>query len=305
MEQFKLLEKCQKEDLARLPSDILDKSEKELLPVNDDMEIDSAPTPYQKRRIQEDEPADPRKRKPTSRSTFKPSLLSIPKSNKKDSSPVSSPTVPSKSSPITRPKPLPTKDMAKPNIQRQKPRIDPSTSTSTSRNNEQPRTTKTNKQPISLSKSHNMKTSLLRKANNENKSIPISVPGRTATPIIAPSNTDNNSSSNLPLFANNSEIRDRSRRQPNAYQKVYSMIDKGPIIIRSKPNRVMIKGVNYGDPKDFDDAINGVQNPTNPITKRYMQGDYYLFHNSEENGVVNLGPVSKIQPLIQKFFLSM
>lgn len=143
------------------------------------------------------------------------------------------------------------------------------------------------------------------------KSTPISIPSRTPTPILAPSNTDSpppsSFNSNTPLFAKTTNnLNKAQKRDMKSPKKIISLIDKGPISIRSKPNRVMIKGVNYGDPKDFDDAINGViQTRKNPITKRYMQGNYYLFHNSEENGVVNLGPVSKIQPLIQKFFLSM
>lgn len=93
--------------------------------------------------------------------------------------------------------------------------------------------------------------------------------------------------------------------------KITSLLDRGTIAIFKKPNRVIIRGpngtsTNYGDPKDYDDAINSsVERPDNPVYKRHTQGKDYLFYKTESGTVVTIGPVSKIQPLIHKFFLSM
>ena len=97
--------------------------------------------------------------------------------------------------------------------------------------------------------------------------------------------------------------------RPNQ-QSVHCLLDDGTMLIQNKPQRVIIRGpngtsTNYGDPKDYDDAINSsVVRPDNPVTKRYTQGQEYLFYKTVSGGVVSIGPVAKIQPLIQKFFLS-
>lgn len=109
----------------------------------------------------------------------------------------------------------------------------------------------------------------------------------------------NNRRDSLPLFGST----------PTTH-KVTSLLDRGTISILKKPNRVIIRGpngtsTNYGDPKDYDDAINSsVERPDNPVYKRHTQGQDYLFYKTESGTVVTIGPVSKVQPLIHKFFLS-
>jgi hypothetical protein len=110
----------------------------------------------------------------------------------------------------------------------------------------------------------------------------------------------NNRRESLPLFSN----------KP-IHHHVVSLLDKGTLLIQNKPNRVIIRGpngvsTNYGDPKDYDDAINSsVERPDNPVYKRHTQGQDFLFYKNSSGKVVTIGPVSKIQPLIHKFFLSM
>jgi hypothetical protein len=124
--------------------------------------------------------------------------------------------------------------------------------------------------------------------------------------IAPPTIQDSNESSNIdangngPLFVNNKHSHRRS--------KVFSLIDNGQIVIRSKPSRVVIN-VNgtskaYGDPKDYDDAINNVYRANNPVHKRMMDRTQYLFYKQESGAVVAIGPVSKIQPLIHQYFLA-
>lgn len=94
-------------------------------------------------------------------------------------------------------------------------------------------------------------------------------------------------------------------------QKVNTLMDHGSLLVQNKPNRVIIRGKNgtsttYGNPKDYDDAINSSHTrPDNPVHKRRVRGVDYLFYKTESGHVVTIGPVSEIQPLIHKFFLSM
>lgn len=125
------------------------------------------------------------------------------------------------------------------------------------------------------------------------------------TPISTPTNNNRPSSLNderrasMPLFTNRS------------IQKIETLMDRGSLLIQNKPNRVTIRDTNgkmtaYGDPKDYDDAIhNNKSRIDNPVYKRYMNGAEYLFYKTDKGNVVTIGPVSKIQPLIHKFFLSM
>ncbi|RCH80546.1 hypothetical protein CU098_003333, partial [Rhizopus stolonifer] len=122
-----------------------------------------------------------------------------------------------------------------------------------------------------------------------------------APPVIGSSSSNNHTK---PLFRD-------SGKQQSIYRgktKLVCLMDKGTLQIRSKPDRVIITGPNgtaaYGDPRDYDDAINNVNNPNNPIQKRFMSGDVYLFHKSDSGKVEIIGPVYKIQPLIHRFFLS-
>ncbi|GAA5807331.1 hypothetical protein MFLAVUS_000689 [Mucor flavus] len=105
-------------------------------------------------------------------------------------------------------------------------------------------------------------------------------------------------SSTTPLF---------TPRQP---QKIETLMDKGSLIIYNKPSRVLIRQPDgtakaYGNPKDYDDAIHSrTTRPDNPVYKRQMNGVDYLFYKTDTGNVVTIGPVSKIQPLIHKYFLS-
>lgn len=93
--------------------------------------------------------------------------------------------------------------------------------------------------------------------------------------------------------------------------KVQTLMDRGSLLVQNKPNRVIIRSQNgtsttYGNPKDYDDAINSSNTRSdNPVHKRRVRGMDYLFYKTESGHVVTIGPVSEIQPLIHKFFLSM
>lgn len=78
----------------------------------------------------------------------------------------------------------------------------------------------------------------------------------------------------------------------------------GSIYIKNKPDRVIINGQDFGSPKDFDDAINGIQRHDNSIFKRHLAGDTYLYFKPSVGKFVALGKVSRIQPFIHKFLLS-
>ncbi|KAI9249828.1 hypothetical protein EDC94DRAFT_323725 [Helicostylum pulchrum] len=106
------------------------------------------------------------------------------------------------------------------------------------------------------------------------------------------------SSSTTPLFT------------PRPPRKIETLMDKGSLIIFNKPSRVLIRQPDgtakaYGNPKDYDDAIySRTTRPDNPVYKRHMNGVDYLFYKTDAGNVVTIGPVSKIQPLIHKYFLS-
>jgi hypothetical protein len=141
-------------------------------------------------------------------------------------------------------------------------------------------------------------------------------------PMVASSSTSNRgpptvqSSSTQqqhPLFARHQEAR-RSSSTPlfnKSALATTALMDTGDMLIKSKPNRVIIRGPNgietvYGNPKDYDDAMNSSKKrDDNPVHKRRLYNQDYLFYKTESNYVVTVGPVSKIQPLIHKFFLSM
>ncbi|GAN09762.1 hypothetical protein MAM1_0289d09294 [Mucor ambiguus] len=80
--------------------------------------------------------------------------------------------------------------------------------------------------------------------------------------------------------------------------------NSGSIYIKNKPDRVIINGQDFGSPKDFDDAINGIQRQNNNILKRHLGGDTYLYFKPSAGQFVALGKVSRIQPFIHKFLLS-
>lgn len=145
---------------------------------------------------------------------------------------------------------------------------------------------------------------------------PVVIPPR---PRSRPNRNNNNSRAIAPPTIQSSSSKQPPTIESSSYSplfidkrhksKVFSLMDNGQIVIRSKPNRVVIKGKDgkskaYGDPKDYDDAINGIDRATNPVYKRMMDRTQYLFFKQETGAVVTIGPVSKIQPLIHKFFLA-
>ncbi|KAG2230441.1 hypothetical protein INT48_009187 [Thamnidium elegans] len=97
---------------------------------------------------------------------------------------------------------------------------------------------------------------------------------------------------------------------PRPPRKIETLLDKGSLLIYNKPCRVLIRQPNgtakaYGNPKDYDDAIHSrTTRPDNPVYKRHMNGADYLFYKTDSGNVVTIGSVSKIQPLIHKYFLS-
>ncbi|KAI8341565.1 hypothetical protein BD560DRAFT_412165 [Blakeslea trispora] len=107
------------------------------------------------------------------------------------------------------------------------------------------------------------------------------------------------SSASKPLFEN-------SNSTYNENTKPVCLVDEGTIQIRSNPNRVLITTptgtTSYGEPKDYEDAINNKSREDSPIKKQIMAGEYYLFYTSDTGKPLTIGPVSKIQPLIQRFF---
>lgn len=100
--------------------------------------------------------------------------------------------------------------------------------------------------------------------------------------------------SNQPLF----------NSKPMNFKPKVLLDNNGSITIKSKPDRVIINGAVYGSPKDFDDAINKIPRQDNFIHRRYLHGESYLYHKSQNGKFVALGTVSKIQPFIHKFLLS-
>lgn len=100
--------------------------------------------------------------------------------------------------------------------------------------------------------------------------------------------------SNQPLF----------NSKPMNFKPKVLLDNNGSITIKSKPDRVIINGTIYGSPKDFDDAINKIPRKDNFIHRRYLNGESYLYHKSQNGKFIALGTVSKIQPFIHKFLLS-
>jgi hypothetical protein len=92
--------------------------------------------------------------------------------------------------------------------------------------------------------------------------------------------------------------------------KVIPLIDKGAMRIMRNPDRVVIYDENnvetvYGSPKDYDDAIKGINTrPDNPVYRRVMKNVNHLFFKTETGRVVIIGPVSKVRPIINAFFSS-
>jgi hypothetical protein len=83
------------------------------------------------------------------------------------------------------------------------------------------------------------------------------------------------------------------------------LTDTGAFTVKSKPNRVVIRSRNLGDPKDYDDAINNYKRTTpNPVTRRFYQGKPHLFYKNPDGVIVNVGPVALIKPLVTSFLLS-
>jgi TolA-binding protein len=83
------------------------------------------------------------------------------------------------------------------------------------------------------------------------------------------------------------------------------LTDTGTVTVKSKPNRVVIRSRNLGDPKDYDDAINNYKRTTpNPVTRRFYHGQPHLFYKNPDGVIVNVGPVELIKPLVTAFLLS-
>lgn len=135
---------------------------------------------------------------------------------------------------------------------------------------------------------------------------PPSVATAGSSPVVPPRSRNNNSSrggtfrkerrdSNQPLFDT----------KPFVYKPSPLLADtSGSIYIKNNPDRVIINGQEFGSPKDFDDAINGIHRQDNSIFKRHLNGDVYLYFKSSTGKLVTLGKVSRIQPFIHKFLLS-
>ncbi|ORE09676.1 hypothetical protein BCV72DRAFT_222752 [Rhizopus microsporus var. microsporus] len=110
----------------------------------------------------------------------------------------------------------------------------------------------------------------------------------------------NEDSSSSGLFSTNTMNQD----------KVIPLIDKGTMRIMRNPDRVVIYDENnvetvYGSPKDYDDAIKGINTrPDNPVYRRMMKSVNHLFFKTNTGRVVIIGPVSKVRPLINDFFSS-
>ncbi|KAI8642732.1 hypothetical protein BD408DRAFT_443272 [Parasitella parasitica] len=131
-------------------------------------------------------------------------------------------------------------------------------------------------------------------------------------PVVATSSSNSNNSCN----SNHSNSRGgnqgrRDSNQPLFYSrpkmaKPKTLMDNnnGFITVKNKPDRVIINGHDYGTPKDFDDAINGISQGDNAIHKRHLCGENYLYYKSPKGRLIALGTVSKIQPYIHKFLLS-
>ncbi|KAG0782968.1 hypothetical protein G6F57_010858 [Rhizopus arrhizus] len=150
-----------------------------------------------------------------------------------------------------------------------------------------------------------------------NKVPPSSSFNRNAPPTVATSSFTNqkvpptvaSTSSHIPPIVKEGASTPLFNANSKSKNRVVSLIDKGTL--RIIKNCVVICDQNgistaYGDPKDYDDAINGSKTrPDNPVYKRIMKGVDHLFYKTETGHVVTIGPVSKIQPLIHKFFLSM
>ncbi|KAK4513721.1 uncharacterized protein ATC70_005726 [Mucor velutinosus] len=139
-------------------------------------------------------------------------------------------------------------------------------------------------------------------------------------PMIASSNRNNNNNSSSSSSSSRSGGRSKrgklhkGRRDSNqplfdtkpiTFKPATLLGDtSGSIYIKNKPDRVIINGQDFGSPKDFDDAINGIQRKDNSILKRHLGGDTYLYFKPSAGQFVALGKVSRIQPFIHKFLLS-
>ncbi|KAL9543209.1 hypothetical protein MBANPS3_008220 [Mucor bainieri] len=131
-------------------------------------------------------------------------------------------------------------------------------------------------------------------------------------PVVASSNrTNGNSSSNSNKKKGKSQKARRDSNQPLFDTKPITFKpstllsdSSGSISIKNKPDRVIINGKDFGSPKDFDDAINGIQREDNNIHKRHLAGDTYLYYKPSVGQFIALGTVAKIQPFIRKFLLS-
>ncbi|KAI8887970.1 hypothetical protein K501DRAFT_330199 [Backusella circina FSU 941] len=144
----------------------------------------------------------------------------------------------------------------------------------------------------------------------------ISTPLRGPPPVISsPSNRSHQGVPTIALskFTPNNRLKGNTS-QPNAplfnsgkAKKTYNsavLSETGTIVIKSKPNRVVIKSKNLGDPKDYADAIHGYKRTTeNPVTKRFYQGKQHLFYKNAVGEIVNVGPVTEIEPLVSHFLL--
>ncbi|CEI93518.1 hypothetical protein RMCBS344292_07750 [Rhizopus microsporus] len=110
----------------------------------------------------------------------------------------------------------------------------------------------------------------------------------------------NEESSSSGLFSTNTMNQD----------KVIPLIDKGTMRIMRNPDRVVIYDENnvetvYGNPKDYDDAIKGINTRSdNPVYRRLMKNVNHLFFKTDTGRVVIIGPVSKVRPIINAFFSS-
>ncbi|CEP15722.1 hypothetical protein [Parasitella parasitica] len=120
-------------------------------------------------------------------------------------------------------------------------------------------------------------------------------------PVVATGSSSNNS--------NNSRRGNQSRRDSNQplfdsrpkKAKPRTLMDNnnGFITVKNKPDRVIINGQDYGTPKDFDDAINGISRGSNAIHRRHLSGENYLYYKSPKGQLIALGTPLSI-PLTQE-----
>lgn len=140
-------------------------------------------------------------------------------------------------------------------------------------------------------------------------SIGVGIPTNARPPTVGSSFTPPNSLTSKQMKQRPSDALFPNKKLVN--NKIDTLMNRGSLIVQNKPNRVIIRSQNgttttYGNPKDYDDAINSSNTRAdNPVHKRRIFGKEYLFYKTESGHVVTIGPVSEIQPLIHKFFLSM